>query len=58
LEGDEIMTKTKFFKTEYIWELEGEVNMFIQDKDVINISYTVAEGGYGYIHCCCVLYRE
>ncbi len=52
------MTKTKFFKSEYIWELEGEVNMFIQDKDIINISYSVAECGYGYIHCCCVLYKE
>ena len=51
------MTKTKFLKAEYIDELEGEVNMFIQGKDVINISYTVAECGYGYVHCCCVLYR-
>lgn len=52
------MTKTKFFKTENMWELEGEVNMFVRDKDVINISYTVAEYGYGCIYCCCVLYRE
>ena len=51
------MTKTKFFKTEHIWELEGEVNKFIQNKDIINISYTIADRGYGYIHCCCVLYR-
>ena len=53
------MTKVKFFKiADYISELESEVNKFIQDKDVINISYTVAECGYGYIHCCCILYRE
>ena len=52
------MTKVKFFKTKDMWELEDEVNMFIQNKDVINISYTVAECGYGYIYCCCVLYKE
>lgn len=57
LEGDKIMTKVKFFKTKDMLELESEVNMFIQYKDVINISYTVAECGYGYIHCCCILYR-
>lgn len=51
------MTKTKFFKTDHILDLEREVNTFIQNKDVINISYTVADCGYGYIHCCCVLYR-
>ena len=52
------MTKTKFFKTSNAIELEGKVNDFIQNKDVINISYTVTEYGYDYIHCCCVLYRE
>ena len=49
--------KTRFFKTEYMCDLEAEVNEFIKDKNVINISYTVAENGYGYIHCCCVLYK-
>ena len=52
------MIKTKFFTTDHRWELEDEVNTFIQNKDVINISYTVAQCGFGYIHCCCVLYRE
>ena len=52
------MAKVKFFKTNSAWGLEREVNEFIQNKNVINISYTVAECGYGYIHCCCVLYRE
>ena len=52
------MTKAKCFETNREWELEDKVNKFIQDKDVINISYTVAESGYGYIHCCCILYRE
>ena len=50
--------KTKFFYAYNEWKLEEEVNKFIQDKNVINISYTVANCGYDYIHCCCVLYRE
>lgn len=58
IEGDKVKTKTKFFTTYNMWELEDDVNEFIQDKNVINISYTVAECGYGYTHCCCVLYRE
>ena len=49
--------KTRFFKTEYMCDLEEEVNQFIQDKNVINISYTIANCGYGYIYSCCVLYR-
>ena len=49
--------KAKFFKAEYMCDLEAEVNEFIKDKNVINISHTVAECGYGYIYCCCVLYR-
>ena len=49
--------KTKFFKADAHWKLESEVNKFIQNIDVVNISYTIADCGYGYIHCCCVLYR-
>jgi hypothetical protein len=52
------MIKTRFFIADDAWELEDKVNEFIQNKDVINISYTVAECGYGYMHCCCVLYKE
>ena len=52
------MTKTKFLKAERERELEVKVNEFIKNKDIINVSYTVTECGYGYIHCCCVLYRE
>ena len=51
------MMKTKFFEEETKGELEEKVNRFIQNKNVINVSYTVARGVYGYIHCCCVLYR-
>ena len=50
--------KIKFFEVYDVWELEDEVNKFILDKDVINISYSVAQCGYEYKRCCCVLYRE
>lgn len=52
------MLKTKFFREDLAFELEREVNDFIKDKLVVNISYSVAQCGYGYIHCCCVLYNS
>ena len=52
------MTKAKFFRADSERELEKNINQFIQNKDIINVSYTAAECGYGYIHFCCVLYRE
>lgn len=51
------MLKTKFFKKDSASSLEYEVNEFIKDKLVVNISYSVTEHGYGHIHCCCVLYN-
>lgn len=52
------MLKTKFFYDDDQAYLQDEVNKFIQDKNVINISYTVASCGYEYRHCCCVLYKD
>ena len=52
------MLKTKFFKEDTIVALEQEINDFIKDKMVVNISYSVARCGYGYIHCCCVMYNS
>ena len=52
------MMKTKFFRRDSSYELEKEVNVFIQGKKVVNISYSVASCGYSYIHCCCVLYQS
>ena len=52
------MLKTVFFKEDHLFKLEEKVNDFIKDKIVINISYSVAQCGYGYIHCCCVLYNS
>ena len=52
------MNKVKFFHVGTQVELEHEVNQFIKDKDVINISYSVNPSSYTYLHLCCVLYRE
>ena len=52
------MLKTKFFREDHAFELESKVNEFIKDKIVVNISYSVVQDdGYGYFHCCCVLYN-
>ena len=40
------------------FELETEVNKFIKNKDVINVSYSIVDCGYSYKYSCCVLYRE
>ena len=52
------MLKTVFFREDHLHELEDKVNEFIKDKIVVNISYSVAQCGYSYIHCCCVLYNS
>ena len=52
------MLKAKFFREDYNSSLEDKVNDFIKDKSVVNISYSVAQCGYGYIHCCCILYNS
>ena len=52
------MLKTKFFEEDNASKLEYEVNNFIKDKLVTNISYSVVQCGYDYIHCCCVLYNS
>lgn len=46
------MFKTEFFQEEFQCDLENEVNRFIKDKKVVNVSYT-----YDDYHCCCVLYE-
>ena len=52
------MTKVKFFHSPNIYELEKEVNDFILDKDVVNVSYSPNTVGYSTWYYCCVLYRE
>ena len=50
--------KVKFFQRNSRLDLENEVNRFISDKKVINISYSVCEVGYSNYHYCCVLYID
>ncbi len=52
------MTKVKLFREEGSYALETEVNNFIRDKRVINISYSTNTVGYSIYHYCCVLYVE
>lgn len=52
------MYKTEFFNEEHQYELEQKINKFIQNKRVINISYSTTKVGYSTHHYCCVLYVE
>ena len=58
MQEEELMTKVKFFREEYQGELEREVNNFIRNKRVINISYSTNSVGYSIYHYCCVTYAE
>ncbi len=51
------MPKIAIFREESTLKLEKRVNDFIGNKNVVNVSYSVAECGYGYLHCCCILYE-
>ena len=57
-ERSEIMFKTKFITSDTTDDLQTRVNSFIKNKKIINISYTMAGGGYAYLHSCCILYEE
>ena len=52
------MYKVKFFREETQVKLEIEVNDFIKNKKIINISYSMAQCGYGFYHGCCILYED
>ena len=52
------MTKVKFFREEYQQDLAKEINDFIRNKKIINISYSTNTVGYSVYHYCCVLYVE
>ncbi len=52
------MNKVKFFHACTQVRLEYDVNQFIKDKDIINISYSVNDSNHDYQHLCCVLYQE
>jgi hypothetical protein len=52
------MIKVKFFREDTQFNLEIEVNEFIADKNVINISYAIEQCGYDYIYSCCIFYKD
>lgn len=52
------MFKTKFISGETQYKLEDEVNKFIKNKKVVNVSYSTVLAGYGVWHYCCVLYED
>lgn len=50
------MKQVKFFRNEYQDELEKAVNSFINNKNVVSISYSTNSVGYSVEHFCCVVY--
>lgn len=52
------MYKTQFFRSERQNDLQKQINDFIKNKHVINISYSTNSVGYTVHHYCCVLYIE
>ena len=50
------MKQVKFFRNEYQYQLESEVNDFIKNKNVISVSYSTNTVGYSVEHFCCVVY--
>ena len=51
------MTKVRFFIHEYMSELQKEVNDFIEDREIVNISLSV-DGHYRTVYYCCVVYKD
>ena len=56
-EGELIMTKIKIFENSVRYLMEDDVNKFIANKEVINISFAVCNKSGTYYHCC-VVYKE
>lgn len=52
------MNKVELFREYNESKLQSTINDFIKDKEVINISYSIAPCGYGYVYACCILYHE
>lgn len=51
------MSKVEFFRADGQLALEGKVNEFIKNKEVLSISYSTNSVGYSVYHYCCVLYK-
>lgn len=52
------MPKVKIFEDHNSFYLEKDINNFIQDKKVLNISYNVYMCGYSTYYSACVLYED
>lgn len=52
------MNKVQFFQNAYACRLKEEVNAFIANKNVINVSYSTERVGFETWHYCCVFYKE
>lgn len=52
------MPKIKIFEDNSSYHLEKEINNFIQDKKVLNISYNVLMCGYSPYREACILYED
>lgn len=52
------MAKVKIFEDSNSYYLEKDINNFIQDKKVLDISYNTHMCGYSTYHSACVLYED
>ena len=52
------MPKVKIFEDSNSYYLEKDINTFIQDKKVLDISYSTHMCGYSTYRSACVLYED
>ncbi len=52
------MPKVKIIENYSRWELEKEINEFIQDKKIINIAYSTYKCGYTIYREACITYED
>lgn len=52
------MPKVKIFENNSRWNLEKDINEFIQDKQIINISYSTYKVGYSTYREAIVAYED
>lgn len=50
--------KVEIFVRENQYGLQREINAFIKDKQVINISFSTVKKDLGYCYTACVLYQD
>ena len=52
------MPKAKMLNAETLGELQGKVNDFISDKNVIDVSFAINPEAKSFRHCCCIIYER